>query len=67
MSPIVQRLPRRVCKERLTFAFNVDESMSSEGPTVFEAVQRQLGLKLEARKGPVEVVVIDHVEKPSVN
>jgi uncharacterized protein (TIGR03435 family) len=30
-------------------------------------VQRQLGLKLEAGKGPVEVVVIDHVEKPSVN
>jgi uncharacterized protein (TIGR03435 family) len=47
--------------------FNVDESMSSEGPTVFEAVQQQLGLKLEARKGPVEVVVFDHVEKPSVN
>jgi uncharacterized protein (TIGR03435 family) len=37
------------------------------GPTVFEAVQWQLGLKLEARKGPVEVVVIDHVEKPSEN
>ena len=51
----------------LDLDFNVDESMSSEGPTVFEAVQRQLGLKLEARKGPVEVVVIDHVEKPSVN
>jgi uncharacterized protein (TIGR03435 family) len=47
--------------------FNVDESTSSEGPTVFEAVQRQLGLKLEARKGPVEVIVIDHVEKPSSN
>jgi uncharacterized protein (TIGR03435 family) len=46
--------------------FNVDESKSDEGPTVFEAVQR-VGLKLEARKGPVEVVVIDHVEKPSVN
>jgi uncharacterized protein (TIGR03435 family) len=51
----------------LNLDFNVDESMSSEGPTVFEAVQRQLGLRLEARKGPVEVVVIDHVEKPSVN
>jgi len=51
----------------LDLDFNVDESMSSEGPTVFEAVQRQLGLKLEARKGPVEVVVIDHVEKPSAN
>jgi uncharacterized protein (TIGR03435 family) len=51
----------------LNLDFNVDESMSSEGPTVFEAVQRQLGLKLEAGKGPVEVVVIDLVEKPSVN
>ena len=46
--------------------FNVDESKPDEGPTVFEAVQR-VGLKLEARKGPVEVVVIDHVEKPSAN
>jgi uncharacterized protein (TIGR03435 family) len=51
----------------LNLDFNVDESMSSEGPTVFEAVQRQLGLKLVSGKGPVEVVVIDHVEKPSVN
>jgi len=51
----------------LNLDFNVDESTSSEGPTVFEAVQRQLGLKLEAGKGQVEVVVIDHVEKPSVN
>ena len=51
----------------LNLDFNFDESMSSEGPTIFEAVQRQLGLKLEAGKGPVEVVVIDHVEKPSVN
>jgi len=46
--------------------FNVDESKADESPTVFEAVQR-IGLKLEARKGPVEVVVIDHVEKPSAN
>ncbi len=51
----------------LNLDFNVDESTSSEGPTVFEAVERQLGLKLEARKGPVEVVVIDHLEKPSAN
>ena len=51
----------------LNLDFNFDESMSSEGPTIFEAVQRQLGLKLEAGKGPVDVVIIDHVEKPSVN
>jgi uncharacterized protein (TIGR03435 family) len=32
------------------------------GPSLFTAVQSQLGLKLEARKGPVEQIVIDHIE-----
>jgi uncharacterized protein (TIGR03435 family) len=44
-----------------------DESAPDAGPALFEALQNQLGLKLEAGKGPVEVVVIDHVEKPSEN
>ena len=32
-------------------------------PTLFAALQSQLGLKLEAKKGPVEIIVVDHVEK----
>src|SRR5262245_57950800 len=51
----------------LNLDFNFDESTSSEGPTIFEAVQRQLGLKLEAGKGTAEVCIIDQVQKPTVN
>ena len=35
------------------------------GPTIFTAVREQLGLKLEFRRNPVEVFVIDHIEKPT--
>jgi uncharacterized protein (TIGR03435 family) len=40
---------------------------SDSGPSIFTAIQEQLGLKLESQKGPVEVLVIDHIEMPSDN
>ncbi len=36
-------------------------------PSLYTAIQEQLGLKMEATKAPDDVIVIDHVEKPSPN
>jgi len=36
-------------------------------PTIFESIRQQLGLKLERQKGPVDMLVIDHAEKPAGN
>jgi uncharacterized protein (TIGR03435 family) len=37
------------------------------GPTIYTALREQAGLKLESGRGPVEFLVIDHVEKPTDN
>jgi uncharacterized protein (TIGR03435 family) len=39
----------------------------NSGPTIFTALQEKLGLKLETSKGPVDVLIVDSVSKPSEN
>jgi uncharacterized protein (TIGR03435 family) len=41
--------------------------IDTSGPTIYEAVRKQLGLRLDRQKGPVDIIVIDHVEKLSGN
>jgi bla regulator protein blaR1 len=43
------------------------QSQQPVGPSIFSALQEQVGLKLEVHKEPVDVIVIDHLEKPSAN
>ena len=52
------------------FDFKIDYAIDDNpdtGPSIFAAIQEQLGLKLEATKGSIEMLIVDHAEKPSGN
>jgi uncharacterized protein (TIGR03435 family) len=47
----------------LQYALDELTATDTDRMPLLDAVQSQLGLKLEARKGPVKVIIVDHIEK----
>jgi uncharacterized protein (TIGR03435 family) len=58
-------------KTEVSGAFDIDlkwaADSDTEGPSLFTAVQDQLGLKLQSSKAPIETLAIDHIDRPSKN
>ena len=62
----VSRAVSGICDIDLTWAVETGANNPAiDGPSIFTAVQEQLGLTLEPTRGPLEVLVIDQVEKPT--
>jgi uncharacterized protein (TIGR03435 family) len=58
----VEEVDPGILERRLANGHGIDTH-----PTIFEALRQQLGLRLEAKKGPVEVIVVDRADRPGEN
>ncbi len=52
---------------RIDMSFRQRDDESGTGPDVTTALHEQLGLELRSAKEPLDVVVVDHIERPSPN